>query len=954
MKKNFFNIILCVFMLLAFTACGPINMEETLPEKPQVPTVPAEPAEVTATVTIIITEAASRTVLPTALVRANSYDITLTSKTDRNNTYTATVSDNGTAAVTATFTNVAIGEYTVEVSAFIRNSGANDVLLYTGSSELTVNINGENKAAVQLNALSSGENLKGSINLTIDWTEEASKDGVVRDAVLNNSVKVRFHFAEDYTANGYNPDYMVKEEKTILAGTTKAVFTTSDLPVTGKGIGYFSVTYEVEGVEYLLFNIGSEVFQIYSGQVSVPDDPNLYVVKSDNVPAEVNAIRVTLGYGEDPTKDLKVTWTESEGNVQLYNSVTLSLYDITSGRQLMNTVVINANETRATAEHTFDHELQIGHIYIVEAFARTPYGRQTKTFISSPFQPKVLVTGVDINENTIPAGYMTNGQSFTLSANVSPANATIKNLNWSFTNDGMFDVIANDDVSNTVTLIAKRPGQTTITATSADDASKFDTAVKTVSVKLAKPATPEIEVVPVDGGKTIRVTWAVTDSWAEAYEVYRVVNGVKEAKPVATVETSGSLDSVYVDSNIYTSTSYAYQVKAISNSLKTDSFDPSSELSDVSAATTPVNPTITLIQPTIQNYQLQINKGTGAASDILVTATQSQTLTIPAAIEGIRSYTWLVNNRMIKTSTNFEAVKSIELTASMDAVQIRGGDANVLTLICEDASGRAYSASINFRVVTVADTGVTIINPINDYIAIGEKTYQMYAYVVPENATMQGITYTSSNPAVAEVSNTGLITLKAIGNVTITAKPSYGEAATMTFDVYNPITDATTLVRIMNDAIKTPLQNVNSKIKFTYNAGDWWTADQQVETSDDGTIKAASNTGAKQNTNGYIKIKNLVKNNSEFGSFKFNTDPDLKVYAYDDGWGNLGTDLLRYIGYGNIGTVKVTLPYGQGNATVQFNNINVIEKNGTYTVTMPNTSAVTVNYAEVAEANPIF
>ena len=78
------------------------------------------------------------------------------------------------------------------------------------------------------------------------------------------------------------------------------------------------------------------------------------------------------------------------------------------------------------------------------------------------------------------------------------------------------------------------------------------------------------------------------------------------------------------------------------------------------------------------------------------------------------------------------------------------------------------------------------------------------------------------------------------------------------------------------------------------------------------------------------------------------------MYAKDDGgfWtsGYLGTDPLQYIGYNNskassAGTVVITLPYSQGNATIGYSNVKVVDgKSGSFEVAMPNQSSVTINY----------
>lgn len=59
-------------------------------------------------------------------------------------------------------------------------------------------------------------------------------------------------------------------------------------------------------------------------------------------------------------------------------------------------------------------------------------------------------------------------------------------------------------------------------------------------------------------------------------------------------------------------------------------------------------------------------------------------------------------------------------------------------------------------------------------------TFQLVPTVLPANATNKGVTYTSSTPAKATVSATGLVTRVAIGttNITVTAKDGSGKSVT--------------------------------------------------------------------------------------------------------------------------------------------------------------------------------
>ena len=69
--------------------------------------------------------------------------------------------------------------------------------------------------------------------------------------------------------------------------------------------------------------------------------------------------------------------------------------------------------------------------------------------------------------------------------------------------------------------------------------------------------------------------------------------------------------------------------------------------------------------------------------------------------------------------------------------------------------------------------------------------------------------------------------------------------------------------------------------------------------------------------------------------------------------GYLGDDPLHYIGYNNEGLVRVTLPYGQGSATIQFNAIDVQNKSGSYTVTFEGRESEEILYSEMVSEYPL-
>lgn len=100
------------------------------------------------------------------------------------------------------------------------------------------------------------------------------------------------------------------------------------------------------------------------------------------------------------------------------------------------------------------------------------------------------------------------------------------------------------------------------------------------------------------------------------------------------------------------------------------------------------------------------------------------------------------------------------------------------------------SAACTVNVMPRAVTGVTL-----DQTSVTKdegQTVQLTATVEPDNASNKTLTWTSSNPKVATVSATGLVSCVAAGTAIITAKASSGESAacTVTVKAVFKLTDA--------------------------------------------------------------------------------------------------------------------------------------------------------------------
>ena len=100
-----------------------------------------------------------------------------------------------------------------------------------------------------------------------------------------------------------------------------------------------------------------------------------------------------------------------------------------------------------------------------------------------------------------------------------------------------------------------------------------------------------------------------------------------------------------------------------------------------------------------------------------------------------------------------------------------------------DSDGMQMNETITFTTLKMPVSSVSV-SPASASLNIG-KTQQLTASVQPSNASNKGVTWKSSNTAVATVSSSGVVTAKAIGTATITATAADGSGkyATATITV---------------------------------------------------------------------------------------------------------------------------------------------------------------------------
>ena len=133
-------------------------------------------------------------------------------------------------------------------------------------------------------------------------------------------------------------------------------------------------------------------------------------------------------------------------------------------------------------------------------------------------------------------------------------------------------------------------------------------------------------------------------------------------------------------------------------------------------------------------------------------------------------------NKNVVWSSSNTAVATVSETGLVNAV---GSGTATITATAADGSGVTASCEVTVKIPV---TSITLDKTSEVLTAMGQ-TIQLTPTVLPDNATDKSVTWTSSNTAVATVSDTGLVTAVGDGTATITATAADGSGVTATCEV---------------------------------------------------------------------------------------------------------------------------------------------------------------------------
>ena len=337
--------------------------------------------------------------------------------------------------------------------------------------------------------------------------------------------------------------------------------------------------------------------------------------------------------------------------------------------------------------------------------------------------PKVIeVTGIVLDKMEIS---LTEGETYTLAATVSPSNATDKTVTWSSSSTSV------TTVSSSGVVTAVKAGTATITAKAG---SKTATCKVTVAAKVIEVTGITLDKTSLSMTEGETCTLAATVSPSNATD--KTITWSSSNTSVATVSSSGVVTAVKAGTATITA----------------------------KAGTKTATCKVTVAAKVIEVTGITLNK-------ISLSMTEGDTYTLAATVSPSNA----TDKTVIWSSSN-TSVATVSSSGVVTAV--KAGTATITT----KAGMKTATCKVTVAAKVIEVTGITL-DKTSLSMTEGE-TYALVATVSPSNATDKTVIWSSSNTSVATVSSSGLVSATMAGTTTITAK-SGSKAASCLISVFN-------------------------------------------------------------------------------------------------------------------------------------------------------------------------
>ena len=401
------------------------------------------------------------------------------------------------------------------------------------------------------------------------------------------------------------------------------------------------------------------------------------------------------------------------------------------------------------------------------------------------------VTGISFE---ITSAKMNVGKKLNLQSRmtITPNNATNKEVTWSSSNSNVAEVnkdgvVTTKSVGTAIITAKSNNGKTaTCTITVSNSNTGSDVAVTGISF--------EITTAKMNVGKKLNLKTRMTITPSNATN--KEVTWSSSNPSVAEVNSDGVVTTKSVGTAIITA--------------KTSNGKTATCTITVSNSNTGSDVAVTGISFEITNVTMNVGKSLNLKTRMTITPSNATN----------KEVTWSSSNSNVATVNS----DGIVTTKSVGTAIITAKSNNGKTATCN------ITVTNNNSTNPVAVTGISF-EITNVTMSIGKSiNLKSKLKITPSNATNKELTWSSSNPSVAEVNSDGVVTTKSYGTAIITAKSNNGKTATCTITVspqnkdvqfkispktiYLPIYDGTEYSRIK---INAKLTNNGETVTANYN-----------------------------------------------------------------------------------------------------------------------------------------